>query len=88
MYVSHTRAMTAPRPAVKKLQIQQRATKMKTEMCQTILNGMLCKYGSACTFAHSIKELATMGERQEKGKLDLSTFKRCQCFTQLATGAW
>lgn len=60
---------------------------MKTEMCQTILNGYLCKYGSACTFAHSLSELATMGDRQERGKLDLSTFKRSQCFTQLATGA-
>lgn len=62
--------------------------KMKTEMCQTILNGNCCKYGSACTFAHTNSELATMGERQEKGKLDLATFKRCQCFTQLSTGVW
>jgi hypothetical protein len=88
MYTTYSQAMATPKPAVKKLQTQQRAIKMKTEMCQTILNGYLCKYGSACTFAHSVSELATMGDRQERGKLDLSTFKRCQCFTQLATGAW
>ena len=29
----------------------------KTRMCKSILNGMECKYGSKCSFAHTLEEL-------------------------------
>jgi len=61
--------------------------RLKTEWCNQTLNGMECVHPK-CFFAHSEDELATLGDRQKLGKIDLRTFKRCPCLTLVSTGAW
>jgi hypothetical protein len=41
-----------------KVQATQSQTPLKTILCKSVLEGKDCRYGSRCSFAHSVKELA------------------------------
>lgn len=67
----------------------------KTEMCNSILRGMACRYGAKCVFAHRRDELLspTFKERWKNGKIDssysdTSEYLTRPCFEIVSTGMW
>ncbi len=67
----------------------------KTEMCNSILRGMACRYGAKCVFAHHRDELLspTFKERWKNGKIDssysdTSEYLTRPCFEIVSTGMW
>jgi len=63
---------------------------LKLEMCESILKGVDCNFGSSCTFAHceSELELTTLREREKAGLVDIMTFRTRPCLDHVMTGSW
>jgi len=63
---------------------------LKLEMCESILKGIDCNFGSKCTFAHNESELqlTTLREREDAGLVDIMTFRTRPCLDHVMTGSW
>lgn len=68
----------------------RRATLTKLELCESVIQGVTCKFGSRCAFAHSDSELqfTTLRERAEAGLIDIRTYRTRPCLDHFMTGSW
>jgi len=68
----------------------RRATITKLEICESIIQGVECRFGSKCAFAHSESELqfTTLRERAEAGLIDILTYRTRPCLDHVMTGSW
>ena len=68
----------------------RRATITKLEFCESVVQGVICKFGSKCAFAHSESELqfTTLRERAEAGLIDILTYRTRPCLDHVMTGSW
>jgi hypothetical protein len=78
------------RPSAKSKKKRKNKMHLKLEMCESILKGVDCNFGSSCTFAHceSELELTTLREREKAGLIDIMTFRTRPCLDHVMTGSW
>lgn len=78
------------RPSAKSKKKRKTKMHLKLEMCESILKGVDCNFGSSCTFAHceSELELTTLREREKAGLVDIMTFRTRPCLDHVMTGSW
>ena len=61
----------------------------KTEYCKFFLQGLKCKYGNHCAYAHGDHELRVYKSNnlQKLGK-NADSFRLYPCLTYVSTGSW
>lgn len=70
--------------------VDDRKTRLKTELCMHYEQGRPCPFGASCTYAHGEEELqlTKLVDLHEAGLVDQETYRTKPCLTWVMTGSW